>query len=246
VRFRGNAYYYGSSWYGGASVKADAATVTARAGKKTAGVNGTVAVKPSISGHLTVGGKEAVVGTRDGMVVNLLDPSGRRIARSLDSGVFSFVEKDGIALTPGNYTLSIRPKEAAADFFDPTTVPVTLAPGDAIRDLAIDLTATPLPLGEKGATQVEFTQVSSAFPTEGKSFRAKIELRSYGSVTGGTVSLYVAGKKIVSKKVPSSGHVTLSTRFTGIKKGDHNIRVVYSGTGTTLPRNIAVGAMHAD
>jgi hypothetical protein len=127
----------------------------------------------------------------------------------------------------------VTPKSTGSDFFSPLNQTVTLAPATDIRGLVVNLTSTPVTTTDKRGSRVEFDAPASSYQKIGKAYRTKITVESYGSVKGGTVTIYVAGKKVATRTVPASGTVKWSTRFTGVSKGSHSIRVKFSGTSTT-------------
>ena len=231
----GDSYGYADEWLTDATTKESAAVLSVTAGKKYAGTNATVTKKQKISGSLTVDGKKPIFSIDDRVVYELHDSTGALVGRAIEGPrVFTFDR-----LTPGDYSIVVHPSTSGSAFFTPISVPVTLVAGQSITGLKLNVTSVPPTAGEKRATAIEVDVLTdsitgfSAFTVKkGKKFSARVTLKSYGSVEGGTLTFLAHGKQIATRTVPASGVVTWSTRFSGVALGTVHVRVIYSGTDT--------------
>lgn len=236
LSFIGDRRGYVDEWFSDAATK-DSAHVVPATGKKISGTNATVTKKQKISGSLTVDGKKPLFSVSDRAVYELHDATGELVRDPIEGPrEFTF---DGLA--PGHYSVVVRPSTAGSAFFTPISVPVTLAAGQSVTGLKLNVTSVPPAVGEKRATVMEvkvltdsITDFSAFTVKKGARFSAKISVKSYGSVEGGTLTFLAHGKQIATRTVPASGVVTWSTRFSGVQLGTVHVRVIYSGTNTTV------------
>ncbi len=243
VRFGGGPYT-NQVWYGGAATSAESPTVTVGYGGTVTGIDATVTPKPTISGTITVDGKQALDAVRERVAVTIVDSSGVQVDKTVVSSAFSLTD-----LTPGDYTIQVRATNTGVPYVQPLDRAVTLLPGTAIRGLTLDLTSTPPTTSTTRTSAVEFFETSTGIARAGKVLKGKIVVSSYGVVKGGTVLIYVNGTKVDSRILPASGRI--NWRFRPAKVivgGPHPFRVTahYLGTATTRPRFAYIYALGGD
>jgi hypothetical protein len=234
VKFGGPSYYLGEQWLGGAATRDESPTVSVGYGATVTGINGTLQLKPSISGVLKIDGKNLKVDSGERIAVELYNEAGERVERRAVTTGWSFVELTPNSLPAGTYTLKFRPTNASSDFFAPFSQTVVLPAGGAVKKLIVNTESIPASSTDKRKARVALGGVKPYQPQNGDTLRTKISSFSYGSTAGATVKIYVAGKKVATKKLNSAGRVNWTYTLKGLSKGYHSIRIVYSGTSTTL------------
>jgi hypothetical protein len=238
VKFGGASSYVSTSWYGGTS-KADATPVTVGYGKKVTGIDGVVTPKPTISGVIKIDGERPIGGVKERAVVTISDASGAQVNKRATDERFSFVK-----LKPGTYTVRVAPTKASGNYFTPVTQTVTLPAGTAIDRLVLATTSNPATTTNKRSVTMSLNPKGNSFAKTGKVFHTKISVKSYGSVTGAKVNIYVNGEKVSTRTLPASGRINWSKRMPTVTIGTFDIRVAYAGTSTTLARKSIVYALY--
>jgi hypothetical protein len=235
VKFGGPSYYIGEQWYTGAASKEASPTVSVGYAASVSGINGTVPLKPAISGVLKIDGKNLDVNTGERIAVELVNAAGVRVEKKAVTTGWSFVELTAGTLPAGDYTLKFSPTVKSSAFFAPFSQTVTLPAGGAIKKLIVNTASIPASATDKRVSRVGLEGVTPRQPTGGTTIKGKITSYSYGSTAGGTVKIYIAGKKVATKKLNSAGRANWSYTLPKLSKGNHTIKFVYSGTSTTLP-----------
>jgi len=235
VKFGGPSYYVGEQWFGAAPTKEASPTVSVAYGASVTDINGTVPLKPAISGSLKIDGKNLKVNSGERIAVELVNGAGARVELKGDVTTgWSFVELKPGTLPPGAYTLNFRPTKASSSFFTPVSTTVYLPPQGAIKKLIVNATSIPATADDKRQARLSLA-VTPYQPQNGDTLKAKISSDSYGSTKGATVKIYVAGKHVATKTLNSAGRANWTYKVAGLSKGNHAVRLVYSGTSTTLP-----------
>ena len=241
LRFGGNFYYLHPIWYGQVTDRAQSPTVTVGYGETVSDINVVVTPKPTISGTFTFDGKKPPASVsradeiREALYVELFDQNGKRVDGFVTRDRFSFVE-----LTPGSYTVKVRPTVHSGAYVQPVTQTIDLAPGTAIDNLVINLTTNPATATETRSTQLEFVQTSRGFAKPGKKLTGKILVSSYGDVARGKIAIYVNGKKVDTRTVPASGRINWEYTLPREAKDKFVMTVKFLGTETARSRSTVV------
>ena len=232
VRFGGGLYTY-AQWYGEAATEAESPMISVGYGGIARDIDGSVTPKPTIQGTVIVDGKLALDDVKEHLVVTVTDETGWAVEGSVFASGGYFIGY----LRPGALTVTVRPTRGSGSWIQPYSQEIYLAPHSAISGLDISVNSIPASATDTRSTSIFFQESTSGRPQSGKRLAGKITLQSYGDVTGGTVKIYVDGKKVATRRVPSSGRFNWSYTPKKVDQSNFFVTARYFGTETTRSRS---------